>query len=113
MNTEKDLIMFYQSTLRNVGLYTSISLAAIGSSRFYRGKSRLYNLSFIFISLIFLLIANHISYLLIQDVNEVRTNDMMLIKKWIPIPHYVIVLNGIVGLFGIYTFYREYFKQTI
>ena len=41
--TGKDLLMFYQTTLRNVGLYTTISFAALGYSRFYRDKSILYS----------------------------------------------------------------------
>ena len=40
METEKDLLMFYQTSLRNVGLFTSISLALLGYSRFYRGKNK-------------------------------------------------------------------------
>jgi hypothetical protein len=36
--TFKDTLMFYQTSLRNVGLYTSIALALLGVSRFYRGQ---------------------------------------------------------------------------
>ena len=111
MKTEKDLLMFYQSTLRNAGLFTSISLAMLGYSRFYRGKNRLYNVSFIAISLIFLCVATYISHLLVADMNEVRTNDMMLLKKWMPIPHFVMGVNSIVGVFGLYTLYTEIVKK--
>ena len=47
----KNLIMFYQTTLRNVGLFTSISFGALGYSRFHRGKSQLYNLMLILLSI--------------------------------------------------------------
>ena len=53
--TFKDTLMFYQTSLRNVGLYTSISLALLGSSRFHRNKgNKLFNISFILISMIIL-----------------------------------------------------------
>ena len=32
--TEKDLIMMYHTTLRNMGLYTSLSMALFGYSRY-------------------------------------------------------------------------------
>ena len=54
----KDTVMFYQTGLRNVGLYTSISLALLGSSRFYRGKGNsVYNIAFLIISVVALLLA--------------------------------------------------------
>lgn len=111
MKTEKDLIMFYQSTLRNVGLFTSISLAMLGYSRFYRGKNRFYYVSFMVISLTLLMVASYIARLLVLDMDEVRTNDMMLIKKWIPIPYCVMGINSVVGIFGLYTLYREFSKK--
>ena len=55
METEKDILMFYQTSLRNVGLYTSISFALLASSRFYRGKNKMYNVLFIVLSLLVLL----------------------------------------------------------
>ena len=41
MQSEKDILMFYQTSLRNVGLYMSISFALLASSRFYRGKNKI------------------------------------------------------------------------
>ena len=111
MSSEKELIMFYQTTLRNVGLYTSISLAALGYSRFYRGKNRLYNVAFILISLALLSVSIYIARLLLLDINDSRTNDMMMIKKWIQILYYIIGINCIVGLFGVLTLYREMIKK--
>ena len=37
---EKDLVMMYHTALRNVGLYTSLSFALLGISRFYRTKKK-------------------------------------------------------------------------
>lgn len=36
MKTEKDLLMYYHTGLRSVGLYTSLSLALLGYSRYFR-----------------------------------------------------------------------------
>ena len=107
MKTEKDLLMFYQSALRNVGLFTSVSLSMLGYSRFYRGKNKMYNIAFIVISLSMLAVATYMSRLMIMDIDEMRTNDMMLLKKWLPIPYFVIGINSVVTLFGVYTLYRE------
>ena len=50
MKTEKDLFMYFQTALRNVGLYTSISFASLGYSRYYRDKNSIYNLYLILVS---------------------------------------------------------------
>ena len=107
MKTEKDLLMFYQSAIRNVGLFTSVSLAMLGYSRFYRGKNRVYNIAFIVISLVMLSLAIYMCRSLLLDIEEMRTNDMMLLKKWIPIPYFVIATNTVITMFGVYTLYRE------
>ena len=39
---EKDLVMMYHTALRNIGLYTSLSFALLGISRFYRKKKFVY-----------------------------------------------------------------------
>ena len=41
METERDLLMFYHTSIRNIALFTSVSFAALGYSRFYRGKDKL------------------------------------------------------------------------
>lgn len=103
----KNLIMFYQTTLRNVGLYTTISFGALGYSRFYRGKSQLYNLALILISLCFLAVAAIINYYLITDVMEfsiTQEEDMKAkILKWNVIPQTVLVFQAILLLLGTYT----------
>ena len=48
--SEKDVLMYYQTTLRNVGLTTAVSFAALGYSRFYREKSLLYSSGMEFVS---------------------------------------------------------------
>ncbi len=108
METEKDLLMFYQTSLRNVGLYTSVSLALLGYSRFYRGKNKIYNIVFILLSLAVLLCAIAICKYLVADLTKMQENvDTDYLDKWIAIPRYILVVNTAVGFFGFITLLRE------
>ena len=62
---EKDFLMYFQTSIRNLGLYLSVSLAILAVSRAYRGKNRIYNVSFIVLSLIILYISVYNNYYLI------------------------------------------------
>ena len=82
METEKDLLMFYQTSLRNVGLYTSVSLALLGYSRFYRGKNKIYNIVFILLSLAVLLCAIAICKYLVADLTKMQENVDTIVKMF-------------------------------
>ena len=111
--TEKDLIMMYHTTLRNMGLYTSLSLALLGYSRYYRGKgSMVYNVAFIIFSLLFMGAAIVIGMYLIQDIEYLLKtikmgdgdkNNHYMLRKWLVIPKVIIGLLGMVSCFGIWT----------
>lgn len=107
----KNLIMFYQTTLRNVGLFTSISFGALGYSRFHRGKSQVYNLMLILLSICFLAVAATINCYLISDVMEfaiTQEDDMKAkILKWNVIPQTVLVFQSILLTLGLYTFITQ------
>jgi len=45
---EKEMTMYFQTSFRNVGLYTTVSLAMLGYSRYYRDKNAHYNVILIF-----------------------------------------------------------------
>lgn len=112
METEKDLLMYYHSSLRNVGLFTSVSLALLGYSRFYRGKIKTYNVAFIIISLLFLICALVICLYIIQDLKLMSKNidNTKYLHKWLIIPQIVFVIEIIIILFGGFTLYRELMK---
>jgi len=110
--TFRDTLMFYQTALRNVGLYTSISLALLGYSRFYRGKGNsLYNVAFVIISMIFLLMAILILYKLINNLNFFMTklseDEKGVIREWLVIPETLRYVLYIVMGFSILTLYRQ------
>ena len=110
--TFKDTLMFYQTSLRNVGLYTSISLALLGSSRFYRNKGfDFYNVSFIVISMIILFLAISILRRLIDNMNlfigKLDKNQQELVKDWLFIPEYLQYTLLVILAFSSFTLYRQ------
>ena len=60
--------MYFHSTLRNVGLYTTLSYGSLAYSRVYRGSAPIYDTMLIAISIAFLSIAFIINYFLYQDI---------------------------------------------
>lgn len=110
---EKDILMYFHSALRNVGLFTSISIAMLGYSRFYREKSRLYNVSFIVISMLFLIFSMVINYSIIENTKSWKKThkvDILEIYNLEQVPYFIIVTNFFVLTFGLMTLYREITK---
>ena len=110
--TVRDAMMLYQTTLRNVGLYTSVSLALLGYSRFYRGKGNsVYNISFIIISMFFLMFALVIVRNLLADHKIILDNfsddEKEHLLKWYQIPEALQYVLGIILLFSAYTLVRQ------
>ena len=69
--TEKDYLMYFTS-VRNLGLYISVALAILAVSRAYRGKSKLYNISFIVITLLFLMLSAYKNHYLILTLERMK-----------------------------------------
>ncbi len=102
----------FQTTIRNVGLYTSISLGFLGYSRYYRGKNKLYNIGPLLVSMCFnILSLLFLNYLLIDHkkyLSNIQSSDYYdLIHKWYIIPRILIYIIFIVLLFSLYTFYKQ------
>ena len=103
-------IMFYQTTLRNVALFTSISIAALGYSRVYVGKSKIHTYGLLFVGLFFNIIAFIINLYLFMDMTRFIKNkkheiDNKLLSKWLFIPQIILVLQVLLFIFGILTFF--------
>ena len=112
--TFKDTLMFFQTALRNVGLYTSISLALLGYSRFYRGKGNaLYNVSFIIISMIMLFLAISILQNLKENIlifkDKLDENEQQVVDNWLLISEYLTFTLFTISAFSLYTLYRQAF----
>jgi hypothetical protein len=108
METEKDLLMYFHSSFRNIGLFTTVSFAAMGYSRYHRSKRALYNIYLILASLFFMMGSIYIGYYLIEDINTFQTdNTRDIMKKWIILSKGTIIMNTGTLLLGLYTLYRE------
>lgn len=112
--TFKDTLMYHQTSLRNVGLYTSISLALLGVSRFYRGKGdTLYNVTFILVSMATLLLAFSILQNLNRHVSMFREslkdeNQKKIIDEWLIISMSLQFVLITISIFSMYTLYRQF-----
>ena len=117
---EKSILMYYHTTLRNVGLYTSVSLALLGYSRFYRGRIFFYNVSFILLSLCLLILTIYKTQLFVNtlkvQLTELQQHDENYQDKYgledlLVVPQTMVIMNSIVLIFGVYTMYREIIKK--
>lgn len=108
IETERNILMFYHTSLRNAGLYTSISLALLGYSRYYRGKNKIYDVAFIVLSLAILLCAITICIYLISDVEDMSKElETKYLDKWLTLPKSILLIDSLVGIFGTITLFKE------
>ena len=110
----KEVQMLFHTNLRNVGLFTSISLAMLGYSRYYRKTNQLYNISFIVISIAFLGIATYLDIMLLRNLERANKNIDKKYSQYMDIllsvPKLLLGINSLVFLFTSYTLFREYSK---
>ena len=107
----RTIMMYYQTSLRNIGLYTSVSLATLAASRFHRDKSFILNVSLIGVSIVFNLLAVAIGLYMMDDIrylreNQEEDNTLPLLDKWGWLPRTTVVVNaGIIAssMFVLYT----------
>jgi len=103
---EKEMLMFYHTALRNVGLYTSVSFASLGYSRVYRHQNYFYNNILIMVSLIFVFIAFSINYILLNELYDYSSkNDDSALDKWIFIPEIIMIIELFLMILAIITLY--------
>ena len=108
----KDAIMYFQSSIRNVGLTTTVSFAALGYSRYYRGKSQLYAVGMVGVSILILISSILLNLFLYNDLQElVKLDEYKDIEKHMNINRIFMVVHAIIMFFGLYTFYRLLTKK--
>ena len=111
MESEKDLMMYYQTTLRNTGLFTTVSFAALGYSRYYRGKDKFFNISLIIASMIFMGITLMLSKFLIDDMEKWEQDiETPYNEKYLIIPKVIFGVNVFLLTLAVYTLMRELIK---
>ena len=101
--------MHFHTTIRNIGLYLSVSLALLGVSRYYRKgseRSRPKQLLFTIMALGFTTNSFLISKYLLSDhksvLNQYKETEVKNIKKWYIIPY---ILMCVCLSFMIFTSY--------
>lgn len=93
----------FHTTLRNIGLFTSISLAVLAGSRYYIDKKN-YNMNRYFLlllSLIFIIYSITINIFLLYDL-KYYFHSKDIFNKWILLIKFILFFNII---FLIYIFY--------
>jgi formate-dependent nitrite reductase membrane component NrfD len=106
-STYKDLIMYYHTSIRNVGLTTAVAFAALGYSRFYRGKSPMYTMGMTAVSILLLVCSVILNLNLYNDIQKyIDLDEYSDIEKWTNINKLFILIHAIALFFGLYTFYR-------
>lgn len=103
---EKDIFnnfpMYFHSSLRNIGLFTSFTFGSLACSRYYRDKSYFYNIILILISLIFLSLAFFMNYILRENIiKHSKTNKVDI--SYIFISNTIFLLHGLLILLSLTT----------
>ena len=113
MNTEKDLLMYYHSCIKTVGMYTSLSFGALAYSRFYRGNENyIYNLTLVLVSLCLILVSIFNSYyFMLYFEDSQKKLKIKSLENYKYVPKLLIGINSIIFMLGIFTFLREIYSS--
>ena len=98
---------YYHTSLRNMGLYTSLAFAALAYSRYHRDKLFLINITLLLVSIIFTTLSITIGTFLLEDVAATKT-EMPTVAKWLIIPKIIIYTNIAVCASTLYVFYTQF-----
>ena len=104
---QDDLLVYYQSALRNIGLYTSVAFAIITYSRDMKGGSQTKLLTR-FIGVCILFIAFSINFILIRDMQIVTNEGFTLFEKWLHINYLLFAIQGALFLLSVYILFVNY-----
>lgn len=116
----KDLLMYYHTTLRNVGLFTSVALAGIGAGRGLSASKqktkiawkKLYAVVTYIFSLAFLAMAMRMSHLLIRDIRASKEylDSSYQINDWLLIPYVIYAVAALLVVVGVGSIIRTMYK---
>lgn len=110
-NKGKNIRMYYHTSLRNIGLYTSISLALLGYSRVYRDKNNLYNLIILFAAIIINLVALLINLYLTRDLKsylrKMKKRDETEFQQWLNLLKIILCVNISLLFLSSFTGFKE------
>lgn len=95
----KDIAMYFHSSFRNVGLYTSISLATMTAARSYLNSNIDYYMILITISIVLLIVSFLLNYFLFMRIYELSFNFCGL-NIWLITSMIMCVLQLILSIFA-------------
>lgn len=106
----KKFDLYFHSALRNVGLYTSLSFAALAYSRVHRGSAPIYDMVLIAISMVFLLLSFTMNYILNNDIRQhlEQNEDSQKENMYLGITQIVFGIHGVLFILGLGTLIRLY-----
>ena len=104
---QDDLLVYYQSALRNIGLYTSVAFAIITYSRDMKGGSQTKLLTR-FIGVCILFIAFSINFILLRDMQIVTNDGFTLFDKWLHINYLLFTIQVALFLLSTYILFVNY-----
>jgi hypothetical protein len=110
------IMMYYHTSFRNIGLYTSLSLATLGASRFHRGKSYILNVSLIAVSILFNILAILVGRYMLNDIDYMKNKQeevtpLTLVDKWTMLPKVTIAINIGIILSSFVVLYEQVTKK--
>ena len=112
-NLDKSLrvLTYYHTSIRNIGLYSSLAFASLVYSRFHRGKTFFINIALIITSLVLTIISTVIGMHLIKDIKIITDDDKSLlpvIDKWLLVPNTMYIINAIILLSTLFVLFNQF-----
>lgn len=110
-NLDKSLriLGYYHSALRNIGLYTSLSFAALVYSRYHRSKNLAVNVVMIFVSIFFTLLSLCIALFLREDLDKINEKEgLEALEKWLLLPDIMQYVNGCILLTSLFVLFLQF-----
>lgn len=96
---EKQVLMYYHTTLRNIGLFTSVALAALfGSTNYLRGSKGVYKLegfAILIVSIVFLVMTLLIGKALYENVTAASKNLEIDMSELLIIPNITFYMDSL------------------
>tara|TARA_Y100000389_G_scaffold178371_1_gene191506 strand:+ start:20659 stop:21078 length:420 start_codon:yes stop_codon:yes gene_type:complete len=107
-DTNHKLLMFFQTTIRNVALTTAVSLATLGYSRFYREKNTYYTTILVLASLLVISCSSVINYNLYETIVDHYSTDSKLdgANKYLIVTQIFMVIQFILIHLAAYTLFK-------
>lgn len=80
---ETEIAMYYHTTIRNVALFLSITVAIIEYARYYKIIRPSYYILLLIFGIMFLVVSIGINYFLIENISSfLEKNPKSYIKRW-------------------------------